>query len=377
MHILVVGRTLPNGKNSAYGVFEFEQAKQLNKKVKTGFLFINNSSLKSQRKMKSINVNVHDVNVIGTYLPIKGLPRSIYDKIRAKLFIRAFNNYISINGTPDIIHIHFPLLILNRSIINFLRDRNIKIVMTEHWSKIQYRSLSKKQIVLLKKLVDKADAFVTVSEELKNSTIHYTEKTNTITVIPNMVDDGFYKIPLYDSNKKIEKFVFTFIGRLVKAKRVDFLIDAFKDAFGNKKDVELKIIGDGPLMNKLKRQSTNTDNIFFTGNLNRNELAKELSISTAFVTASNFETFGVPVIEAMSLGIPVICSKEIPVSNYINNSNGFLFDPNNKSDLSMKLRKMYSHIDNFSSEVIRSESYNIFSSNAVTNMLIDTYKEII
>ncbi|MGH2077616.1 glycosyltransferase family 4 protein [Aerococcus urinaeequi] len=371
MHILVVGRTLPDNKNSAYGVFEFEQARHLNKKTKTGFLFVNTSSLKTLRKIEKINKNIKDVDVVGSYFPIKGLPTILYNKIRARLFIESFNNYTSLYGVPDIVHIHFPLLVLNTDIISFLKSQKVKIAMTEHWTKIQYNQLSLEQITLLKELIKIADIFITVSKELKNSINNLTKTDNDIKVIPNMVDDTFYKIPISDKINK--KFIFTYIGRLVKVKRVDYLIEAFKEIFGNNDNVELQIIGDGTMMNKLKKQSSGTDNITFTGNLDRNELAHELSKSSSFVTASNFETFGVPVIEAMSLGIPVLCSEDIPAAIYVNDKNGMLFNPNKLLDLSNKLGKMYSEIDSFSSEEIRNTSYDKFSSNAVTNMLLNLY----
>src|SRR5699024_7508151 len=105
-----------------------------NQKTQTGFLFKNTSSLKTLRKIEKINKKIKDVDVVGSYFPIKGLPTILYNKIRTRLFIELFNNYTSLYGVPDIVHIHFPLLVLNSTIISFLKNQKVKIAMTEHWS---------------------------------------------------------------------------------------------------------------------------------------------------------------------------------------------------------------------------------------------------
>ena len=55
MHILVLGRALPTEKSGSLGLFEFEQAIELSKHVTVGFIFIETSSILSNRQIKIEN----------------------------------------------------------------------------------------------------------------------------------------------------------------------------------------------------------------------------------------------------------------------------------------------------------------------------------
>ena len=50
--------------------------------------------------------------------------------------------------------------------------------------------------------------------------------------------------------------------------------------------------------------------VIFTGFVDEEEKAYLIAGATAFVLVSFYEGFGIPVLEAMSLGVPVVCSHE-------------------------------------------------------------------
>lgn len=165
-----------------------------------------------------------DIPNLGFYLPIKGIPSYIYNNIRTNLFKKLFNKFTEEYWKPDVIHIHFPLLVINDDILTFLLSYDIKIVITEHWTKVQKKEISYKSTNLLKRLYNYSHSFICVSEDLKRSIEDLIQIDNSnIKVIPNMVSDIFFHKG-YQKEVSKNKFSFTFIGRLTKIKRVDMLI---------------------------------------------------------------------------------------------------------------------------------------------------------
>lgn len=125
-----------------------------------------------------------------------------------------------------------------------------------------------------------------------------------------------------------------FVGRLVKAKNLFFLIDVIGKLRENFPKIKNCIIGDGPLNNKLKKYVLKKglkDNIKFVGNLNHNQLKKYYQKSKIFLLPSLYEGWGLVCIEASMAEVPVImsntgCAGEI----VINNKSGLVCEINNQ-----------------------------------------------
>lgn len=99
------------------------------------------------------------------------------------------------------------------------------------------------------------------------------------------------------------------IGRLVKWKRVDLLIDAFARLTKSYPDAELLIVGDGPELVNLKQQAANLhleDSVRFTGAVyDPKALGAYMNESTVYVLAG---MGGLSINDAMTYGLPVLCS---------------------------------------------------------------------
>ncbi len=100
--------------------------------------------------------------------------------------------------------------------------------------------------------------------------------------------------------------VMLYVGRLSPEKEIDILIDAFS-VMKNQlaKNVQLVIVGDGPDKERLLRKK-DADQVVFTGSLSGNQLAEAYASADVFVFASQVETFGNVVLEAMASGLPVV-----------------------------------------------------------------------
>ena len=96
-----------------------------------------------------------------------------------------------------------------------------------------------------------------------------------------------------------------FVGNRSGYKRFDLAVEALK----NLKDLKLGIIGP-PLTKKEKKYlSDNLKNRWiYRGFLSKKSLREAYSNSFAFIFPSDEEGFGLPILEAMSSGCPVICA---------------------------------------------------------------------
>lgn len=106
---------------------------------------------------------------------------------------------------------------------------------------------------------------------------------------------------------------FLFIGALHPRKNVEGLLRAF-DLFKSKTNKKEKLLIVGGQMFKTSSISETLqlmqfkDDVIFTGRLPTAELKKVLGGALALTFVPFFEGFGIPVLEAFSAGIPVICS---------------------------------------------------------------------
>lgn len=100
---------------------------------------------------------------------------------------------------------------------------------------------------------------------------------------------------------------FIFVGRLIRLKGVDMLLEAF--AAVTKTDTELHIVGDGPQRPALEQQAAQLgirERVHFVGFVPHTECLHRLRAADVFVFPSVHDCGGAAVLEAMSVGLPVI-----------------------------------------------------------------------
>lgn len=100
--------------------------------------------------------------------------------------------------------------------------------------------------------------------------------------------------------------VLLYVGRLSPEKEVNLIVNAFAAMQKNSaKKAVLVIVGDGPEREKLQRLGQSL-RVIFTGSLSGAKLSEAYASADAFVFASQVETFGNVVLEAMASGLPVV-----------------------------------------------------------------------
>lgn len=159
----------------------------------------------------------------------------------------------------------------------------------------------------------------------------------------NSLEPAIFQLPTEDTRSV--KFVF--VGRLVDWKAVDLLLRAFK-YLSMQMPVSLEIIGDGKERSPLENlaQELNLTSVNFTGFLSQIDCAKRLQSADVMVLPSLYECGGAVVLEAMTMGIPVIATNWGGPADYLDESCGILVEPTspdlfviNLADAMLKLAK--------------------------------------
>ena len=100
--------------------------------------------------------------------------------------------------------------------------------------------------------------------------------------------------------------VLLYVGRLSSEKEINVLIDAFSELRNStQRKVKLVLVGDGPDRARLEKMQ-GADHIIFMGSLSGIQLAEAYASANVFVFASQVETFGNVVLEAMASGLAII-----------------------------------------------------------------------
>jgi glycosyltransferase involved in cell wall biosynthesis len=133
-----------------------------------------------------------------------------------------------------------------------------------------------------------------------------------------------------------ERKEFVSVGRFDSQKGFDDLIEAFSKIANKKTEWTLKIIGDGIEREKLEKKikdSNLSNRVFLPGT--SKEVLKEIAKSKIFVLSSLYEGMPNALMEAMSIGMPVISTDcDFGPSDLINDKiNGLLVPPKNPTKL--------------------------------------------
>ena len=195
-----------------------------------------------------------------------------------------------------------------------------KIICTQHLSistpLAQAKGIQRLKYLLILKAMQwlwvKADAIIAVSSALAEDVRKNVRLKNPISTIYNPIVLPNYptlieqEITFPWSDKNIPTFVF--VGRLAKVKRVDLLLQAFKQV-QQKQLCRLLIVGDGTekaFILDFIRKNYLTDVCHLTGQ--QNNPLPWIKSADALVLSSDYEGFGNVIVEAMACGTQVIAT---------------------------------------------------------------------
>lgn len=267
-------------------------------------------------------------------LRISGMPIGIYDYRLSNIYPLSTIKIIR-KWNLDIIHSHteFGIGIFARILAKKFK---IPLVHTYHTLYEDYThyithnhfdNLSKKIVKDLTKIYCVKTAKETIVPTDKIYKL-FKEKyliTKNVCIIPSGIDierffeENVSKEKVKDIKEKYDitdnDFTIIFVGRLAQEKNIEFLLEAHKKIVDKKiLNIKLLIVGDGPDKEKyinITRKLNIYDKVIFTGKIPQEEVQYYYQCADLFVTASNTETQGLTVIEAMASGVVPMCINDM------------------------------------------------------------------
>lgn len=248
----------------------------------------------------------------------------------------------------DVIHVHSPFG-MAKFALKVAKKKNIPIVATFHSnmrlifeSIFKFKPISNAICKRLGRLYNKFDeVFVcspAVEEQLRS--YGYTKK---VSYLPFGTDfnkcdkiEEFSALANREFNLKEKEPVFIYVGRIMKLKRIDFILDALKIVKENNVKYKFFVVGKGAELIKLKKRAKklgfSDDEIIFTGFLPRERLPWLFSRADLLLFPSKYDNFGLVKVEGAAYETAGVFVKDTCAGYDITNGiNGFLSDDNAES----------------------------------------------
>lgn len=313
------------------------------------------------------------------------VPRS--EKLNQQKWIKStlkqFESYVRHHGMPDIIHAHSSMW---AGYVAFLikHKYNVPYVITEHRGR--FSAMSRPNIItfrdwytpFLEKTFSNADYIIPVSSLQKDKIRVFSGLNNHIQVVSNIVDTDFFSLNIKEK-KVCTQFTFFTANSFDDAKGYDILLRAFDLTCENYSDVRLVIAGrvlDHPVFRIFYDQCKHKEQIMFTGFLSKEKVREQLWLADAYVLASRTEAQPVSVLEALSVGLPVVCTEVVP-KEILTKEVGFRCPVNDPHALSTAMQTMVKSESSFNRLNISEHLKGIASPEAVVSQLINIYNQIL
>lgn len=282
---------------------------------------------------------------------LQGLPKLKYIQTRPPTHYSEINQARRLNK-HDFDVVYTPHYLFGGAGREFKLIRTVLDLIPFHHKNKQSRLIWKvfhSNMFFLKKLINDSDALVTISETVKKQLHKYTKlNISVILCAPTS---------LRSSREKAAKELL-YIGRYEPYKNVETLIRAMKQL----PEYELILAGNCPPERKkiLSSMTSDKSQVKFIGIISDQDYQDKLNKVFAMVNASKEEGFGLQLVEAMSVGCPVVCS-DIDIFKEIVGSSGLYFDPMDSAKLVDNIRHLEKakNWQKISTESIRaSKKYN-------------------
>lgn len=177
-------------------------------------------------------------------------------------------------------------------------------------------------VSLERQVFEAADAIIVTTAKMRDQVLaDYPIQENRISVIPNYVETERFA-PTQRASRSMPTV--GFVGRLDRQKNPQLLVQALADL-----DVDVEIIGEGPLRKELEKAASSTKARFhFLGNLPHSQLPARMAAWDIFVMTSRFEGHPKALIEAMSCALPVVATRVSGIKELIQHEvDGLLVEP--------------------------------------------------
>lgn len=359
MKILVDGRTI-HSKMTGVGKFAYNTIKKMAEiKFDWEFIILNNN-------YNFVGFDLPNINTINT--GNIDWSNNLFKKLYSSIWINTFFQKKVFEFSPDIIF--YPNFVM--PIIDSSKTKSVAVIHDViHKSFPKSHSLIYKQYLdfVINNTAEKADIITTPSKHSKKEILKYYDcKESKLRVTPL----GIHK----KQNDYIElDFDFPYIllvGTHSPRKNLEVVYKAWKKLRYDFSELNLVVVGKKGFFSDL----ANKEGVIFTGYVSEEKLDALYKNAEVFCFPSLYEGFGMPILEALSHGTPVISGNNSSLPEVLGNS-GILVDSNNEGEWKKAIYNII-YDDNYRKKLIKKslKRANMFSWKQTAKKYIEIFEEL-
>ncbi|MCD6557851.1 MAG: glycosyltransferase [Candidatus Aenigmarchaeota archaeon] len=252
----------------------------------------------------------------------------------------------------DVIHVHTPFTLGITGLL-LAKSKRIPIIGTFHTLISEYT----KYLVKIEKLEEigkktawaftswfynNCDIIIVPTKEIKRVAIKNGLK-KPIKILPTgirLTRKKYDKRRLKKKYKLDDKTVLLHVGRVCKEKNIDFIIKSMKYV---PEGIILIITSDGPAkkeLEKMVKEEALSEKVVFTGYLSNKKLDEIYGLSDIFLMASETDTQGLVLLEALQHGLPLVVTKAPVISDFVKKNKVGLVSRRNHKEFADKIIKL-------------------------------------
>ena len=377
-HIVFLARWYPHRYDPMFGLFvqRHAEAAALFNDITVVYCqqtTDNRQQTSSKEKFEIVRTNENNVDTIRVYY--KKPENKILSLIR---FYRANMKALKLCKKPDLIHVH---ILTRLGVIAWIQKilHKTPYIITEHWSRYlpgnDFGGFLRK--LFTKIVVRNAETVTTVTENLAIAMRHHGLKNDKYVVLPNVVNLDMFHINKKNTDATSHVPTIIHISCFEdKSKNISGLLESLKIIDDKGIDFKCKLIGEGMDLNLMKEKAKELqliNKVSFTGLLQGQALADELSSGDFLVLSSNYENMPVVILEALASGLPVVSTNVGGIKEMIDDTKGILVEPRNKEALAEAMIKMIETHKNYDANYLRNSVIEKYGYESVGRFLDSIY----
>jgi glycosyltransferase involved in cell wall biosynthesis len=277
---------------------------------------------------------------------------------------------------PDVCHFHNTFPLISPSVFDALGRRGVPVVLTLHnyrlicpgavlmrdgqvcescvgktipWRAVAHSCYRKSRAAsagvsamlsvhhLLGTWKNRVDLYIALTEFARRKFVEGGLPAEKVAVKPNFI----YPDPGFSSDRARHAL---FVGRLSPEKGIPTMLEAWKLIGGQ---VPLRIAGDGPMADEVRRSAEQVPGVRWLGPLTRGAVLSEMRQAAMLIFPSIwYEGLPLSILEAFATGLPLIASNLGSMAELVSDgSTGRLFAPGSAEQLADRVRWAASHRD--------------------------------